>query len=111
MSLFVPLPDVLPAAGFAVDVVLQRIPEASFVVKATLNPRADRPVEPVSIYVYGRGQDADAWEKTHLVAHFDAETVRRGAAPQGNQLMLVVEDLSGRPVDEAALQIEAVTVQ
>jgi len=110
MSLSLRLPDTLPDGAFDATVILRTLPEQSFRVHVALNPGGDTAAEPVSFYIYGRGVGGQATEKPHLVAHFDAATVRRRARPRDNTLVLTAEDLSGQPLDTSLLDVEAVSV-
>lgn len=111
MNLSIRLPDSLPPGPLAATLVLREVPEESFRLNVTLNPGVSAPGEPVQFYIYGRGAGGQAAEKPHLVAHFDAATVRRRALPHDNTLLLTAEDLNGQPVDPSGLEIEAVEVK
>ena len=110
MSLSLRLPDSLPDGAFDATLILRTLPEQSFRLNVALNPGAGAAVEPVSFYIYGRGVGGEAAEKPHLVAHFDAATVRQRARAGGNALVLTAEDLSGRPLDTSLLDLEAISV-
>lgn len=110
MSLRFPLPSTLPPEGFDVEIKLQSIPDKSLVLKALLNESHDSTGQAKSIYLYGRGEGSEATAEPHVITHISADMVRRAAAAGGNELVLSLTDLAGKPLDAAEVTVAGITV-
>lgn len=101
MILRIPLPPVLPARGFELEVRFRRIPPESVVLKALLNATEDqvRAQGTEVSQLYGRGEGSEASEQSVVYIRIGAEMVRERGAPGHNQLAIALEDIQGSPVD------------
>jgi hypothetical protein len=111
MSLKILLPAALPQGNFTVEIQLRRIPEKSGVVKPRLELAGGTSRELNPVFIYGRGPGSAAQEKVHLLVQVEAGLLREADARGRNTLSLAVEDMEGRPISEAELDVESITVK